>query len=188
MRNLIKSMMCVVMFMFTGIKSFGAAIVDGLNCAACNQHMCMIHTSHHVTKHFAQNPKPGQTDSAQEKVNPPVPPANHQDRKPEPLPPEIVKKFDVNNDGKLDKQERLALLKDRIEKNERLKKRVLEKFDADKNGVLSDKELESVIESRFDQQTDGPRPPRKHDPAQRPDVSPSEPPVHKEEPKTEPTK
>jgi hypothetical protein len=64
----------------------------------------------------------------------------HPDR---PLPPEIVKKFDKDGDGKLSEEEREAA-------KESLKKEMLTKFDKDGDGELSDEEREAAKKERME--------------------------------------
>lgn len=79
--------------------------------------------------------------------------------RPAKLPPEVLRKYDLNSDGVLDRAERLALLQDRISKNPQFKSFLLSKFDHDHNGELSTKELEEADAAIQD---GGRRPPRNH--------------------------
>jgi EF hand len=56
-------------------------------------------------------------------------------------PPEIVKEFDKDGDGKLSKDERAAMKMAMADK----KKAILEKYDTDKDGKLSPEEHEAAV-------------------------------------------
>lgn len=53
------------------------------------------------------------------------------------LPPEVLKEFDKDGDGKLNDEERKAM-------QEAGHKKLLEKFDTDKDGKLSDEERKAI--------------------------------------------
>ena len=57
-----------------------------------------------------------------------------------PPPPELVKKFDKDGDGKLSEDERKAMREAMQAKMEERHKEMLEKYDADKDGKLSEEE------------------------------------------------
>ena len=78
------------------------------------------------------------------------------------LPPEILEKFDKNNDGKLDDEERKAARAAREEIMAARKKEMLEKFDADGDGELNDDEkvaaraeMKKRMLEKFDKDGDG---------------------------------
>jgi hypothetical protein len=71
------------------------------------------------------------TLSAEEKSKP---------KRPHKLPPEIMEKFDKDGDGKLNKEEKIAM---REERN----KKALEHFDQDRDGKLSDEEKAKMKEA-----------------------------------------
>ncbi len=84
------------------------------------------------------------------------------ERKPHPVPPEILEKFDADKDGKLNDEERAAAKAARGEREGKMKKEMLEKFDADKDGTLSDAEKETMraemkkkMLEKFDKDGDG---------------------------------
>jgi hypothetical protein len=169
MRNLIKWVMCMVMLMFSGVSTYAVGIVDkAISCAACSQRMCLIHNQ------FVENLKFGAEVPKVDEVVPPTPLPDKDksgpDRKrPEPgVSPDVLKQFGVNKDGKLDEGERLALFKDRLEKNPKLKERLLAKFDLDKDGKFSEAELKAA-QKQVEQ-----HPPERRLP-DGPIVSPSEP-------------
>jgi Ca2+-binding EF-hand superfamily protein len=62
------------------------------------------------------------------------------ERKGIPIPPEVVKEFDKDGDGKLNEEERKAARDAR-------EKQMLEKYDADKDGKLSDEERKAAREA-----------------------------------------
>ncbi len=62
-------------------------------------------------------------------------------RPPHKLPPELLAKFDKDGDGKLSKEERVALKQER-------KAKILAKFDQDGDGTLSDAERAIMTEKR----------------------------------------
>lgn len=62
------------------------------------------------------------------------------ERKGPPIPPEVVKEFDKDGDGKLNEEERKAA-------REAREKQMLEKYDADKDGKLSDEERKTAREA-----------------------------------------
>lgn len=63
-----------------------------------------------------------------------------------PLPPELLKKYDKDGDGKLSDDERKAMQEDMKAKREAHEKALLEKYDADKDGKLSDEERKTARE------------------------------------------
>ncbi len=65
--------------------------------------------------------------------------SNHPDR---PIPPEMMKQFDKDNDGKLSPEERQAM---RAKMEER-QKEMLKKFDKDGDGKLSEEERKAMYE------------------------------------------
>ena len=98
-------------------------------------------------------------------------------KRPQGLPPEMVKEFDKDGDGKLSDDERTAMRESMKAKMAERQKEMLEKYDADKDGKLSKEEREKAMEERkaemlkkFDKDGDGklsdeeraamPRPPR----------------------------
>jgi Ca2+-binding EF-hand superfamily protein len=79
-----------------------------------------------------------------------------------PLPPELLKKFDKDGDGKLSEEERAAMRAAGPVRNGELEKKMLEKFDTDKDGKLSDEEKaaakaarEKEMLEKFDVDKDG---------------------------------
>ena len=79
-----------------------------------------------------------------------------------PLPPELLKEFDKDGDGKLSADEMKAMREARIAKMEEMKKEMLEKYDADKDGKLSEDERakaradrEAEMLKKFDTDGDG---------------------------------
>ena len=95
-----------------------------------------------------------------------------------PPPPEMVKEFDKDGDGKLSDDEKKAMHQAMGARREERHKKMLEKFDADHDGKLSDEEKEKAREAhkaemlqKFDKDGDGklsdeeraamPKPPRK---------------------------
>ncbi len=78
------------------------------------------------------------------------------------IPPEIVKEFDKDGDGKLSPDEHKAMFEARQAKFEERKKEMLAKYDADKDGKLSDDERakaradrEAEMLKKFDTDGDG---------------------------------
>jgi Ca2+-binding EF-hand superfamily protein len=78
------------------------------------------------------------------------------------LPPEILKKFDKDGDGKLNEEEREAAKAAREEMMKARKKEMLEKFDKDGDGKLSEEEEKAAREAmrkrmleKFDKDGDG---------------------------------
>jgi Ca2+-binding EF-hand superfamily protein len=66
-------------------------------------------------------------------------------RKPHgPPPPELIKEFDKDGDGKLSDEERQAMRESMRARMEARKKEMLERFDADQDGKLSDAERENA--------------------------------------------
>jgi hypothetical protein len=61
-----------------------------------------------------------------------------------PLPPEVVKEFDKDGDGKLSDEEAKAAREARQAKAEEARKKMLEKYDTDKDGKLSDEERKTM--------------------------------------------
>jgi hypothetical protein len=84
-------------------------------------------------------------------------------------PKELVKKFDKDGDGKLDKEERAALKTATKKHRAATEAKMLERFDADKDGKLSDeekktaratmakerKEIHTAVLAKFDKDKDG---------------------------------
>lgn len=77
-------------------------------------------------------------------------------------PPELVKQFDKDGDGKLSDEERATMREAHQARMEERRKEMLEKFDADKDGKLSPEEREKAREARkaemlekFDKDGDG---------------------------------
>ncbi len=68
-----------------------------------------------------------------EDAAPPTPPAHKPDRPHGPLPPELLKKYDKDGDGKLSDAEREQMHKDHMAE-------MLKKYDTDGDGKLSDEE------------------------------------------------
>jgi hypothetical protein len=62
------------------------------------------------------------------------------------LPPEVVKEFDKDGDGKLSDDEAKAAREAMQAKREEARKKMLEKYDADKDGKLSDEESKKMRE------------------------------------------
>ena len=56
----------------------------------------------------------------------------------------LLEKYDANQNGVLDAEEREAAHKDRTARHEQMKARMLERFDANKNGVLDPEEKEAA--------------------------------------------
>jgi hypothetical protein len=67
---------------------------------------------------------------------------------------EMMKKFDKDGDGKLNIDERVAMLKERLKEDERFKEMFTKRADTDKDGTISDAELKAAAE-KFGQR--GPR-------------------------------
>jgi Ca2+-binding EF-hand superfamily protein len=59
-------------------------------------------------------------------------------------PPEVLKEFDKDGDGKLSEEEAKAARQARQAKAEEARKKMLEKYDADKDGKLSDEERKTM--------------------------------------------
>jgi hypothetical protein len=79
-----------------------------------------------------------------------------------PPPPEVVKQFDKDGDGKLSPEERQAMHQERKARMEERRKEMLEKYDADGDGKLSPEEKAKAREERkaemlrkFDKDGDG---------------------------------
>jgi hypothetical protein len=79
-----------------------------------------------------------------------------------PLPPEILKQFDKDGDGKLSEDERAAMRTAGEARKAEFEKKMLEKFDTDKDGKLSDEEKaaakaarEKEMLEKFDTDKDG---------------------------------
>jgi hypothetical protein len=77
-------------------------------------------------------------------------------------PPEVVKEFDKDGDGKLSAEERTTMRETIKARMEERRKQMLEKFDEDKDGELSPAEREKAREARraemlekFDKDGDG---------------------------------
>ena len=77
-------------------------------------------------------------------------------------PPEVVKEFDKDGDGKLSDAERAEMRKVMETRMEERRKEMLEKFDTDKDGKLSPEEREKAREAnraemlkKFDKDGDG---------------------------------
>ncbi|OYV04797.1 MAG: hypothetical protein CFE26_14980 [Verrucomicrobiales bacterium VVV1] len=64
-----------------------------------------------------------------------------------PLPPEILKQFDKDGDGKLSEDERAAMRTAGEARKAEFEKKMLEKFDTDKDGKLSDEEKKAAREA-----------------------------------------
>ena len=93
------------------------------------------------------------TCAVAEDAGPPPPPPGKPPHRP--VPPEVLKKFDKDGDGKLSETERAAMKAER-------EKEMLAKYDADKDGKLSDEERAKAKEdrhkemiARFDKDGDG---------------------------------
>ena len=65
-----------------------------------------------------------------------------------PPPPEVIKKFDKDGDGKLSEEERAAMREARKAEMEARHKENLAKYDTDKDGKLSDAEKEAMRAAR----------------------------------------
>ncbi len=79
-----------------------------------------------------------------------------------PPPPELVKKFDKDGDGKLSDEEKQTMHEAMQARREERRKEMLEKFDTDKDGKLSPEEEEKAREAhraemikKFDKDGDG---------------------------------
>jgi len=71
----------------------------------------------------------------------PAPDGGQRERRPNrPTPPEVLKEFDKDGDGKLNEEEAKAARQARQAKAEEARKKALEKYDTDKDGKLSDEE------------------------------------------------
>ncbi len=68
------------------------------------------------------------------------------DRPDRPSREEILAKFDANNDGKLDVDERVEMIKARLEKSERFREHFTRRADTDGDGTLSDAEIRAAAE------------------------------------------
>lgn len=103
---------------------------------------------------------------------------NRPNRPQGPPPPELVKEFDKDGDGKLSEEERKAMRETMQARMEERRKEMLEKFDTDKDGKLSPEEQEAARAARhaemlkkYDKDGDGklsdeeraamPKPPRR---------------------------
>jgi hypothetical protein len=64
------------------------------------------------------------------------------------LPPEVIKEFDKDGDGKLSDEERTAMRDTMRAKMEEQRKATLEKYDADKDGKLNKEEAEKARTER----------------------------------------
>jgi Ca2+-binding EF-hand superfamily protein len=78
------------------------------------------------------------------------------------LPPEIIKRFDKDGDGKLNKEEMAAAKAAREERMKAQKEEMLKKFDKDGDGKLSEEERKAMHEElkkraieKFDKDGDG---------------------------------
>lgn len=79
-----------------------------------------------------------------------------------PLPPEMIEKYDEDDDGKLSSEERKVMREERRAKMEEVRKKALQKFDQDGDGELSDSERQVLRDAirkrrleRFDEDSDG---------------------------------
>ena len=79
------------------------------------------------------------TASAQDGERRPGPPRG--DRQ---LPPELIKKFDADGDGKLNEEERKTAMEAMRERAEKHRKEMLAKYDTDGDGKLSESEREAL--------------------------------------------
>lgn len=64
-----------------------------------------------------------------------------EDTKEKKVPPGILKKYDLNNDGVLDEKEKAAWDADKAQKKAEAEAKRLEKYDANKDGKLDESEL-----------------------------------------------
>lgn len=67
---------------------------------------------------------------------------------PPPAPKELIRKFDKNNDGKLDDSERAAMHADFKARHQEEHKKVLAQFDKNKDGKLDDAEREAMMDQK----------------------------------------
>ena len=70
----------------------------------------------------------------------PAPEGQRERRPNRQMPPEVLKEFDKDGDGKLNEEEAKAARQARQAKAEEARKKALEKYDTDKDGKLSDEE------------------------------------------------
>jgi hypothetical protein len=74
----------------------------------------------------------------------PAPEGQRERRPNRQMPPEVLKEFDKDGDGKLNEEEAKAAREARQAKAEEARKKMLEKYDTDKDGKLSDEERKTM--------------------------------------------